>query len=308
MKNLAAIDCGTNTTRLLITNDAGMPLCRELVTTRLGRGLDDEGNLSVDAIERTSTALRKFAQLLETHEVGLNNVAVVATSAARDAPNGAVFLDDTERALGVRPTTISGIEEGRLAFAGATAPLEPGAYLMVDIGGGSTELVAGVRGSQPQVTSLDVGCVRLTEQYLHSDPYTTEQLASAERHARAAFEALMPTVLDTPPRALIGVAGTVTTAASIDLGITTYAPDAVSKHQLTGAAIQAICDSLALMRQAERQTVAGLPSDRADVIVAGLLILRAVMAKLAFESCQVSDSDLLNGLISRLQMGNWGSE
>ncbi len=311
----AAIDLGTNSTRLLVCGVDGSTLARHSTVTGLGRGLNDGGSvLSADAIERTVNCLRAYRLLLEQHDVQLDQARVMAfaTSAARDATNRNDFFDAAHAALGVRPVLLTGEEEGRLAFAGATADLEArqtefgedALDLVLDIGGGSTEFVVGVTGQQPiGAFSADAGCVRFTDKYLSEfDPPGPEALSGAVSVMRAHLEDV-DRDLPAAKRAtrLIGIAGSVTTTAAIEIGISTYARDRIHHFMLTRSAAEDVFRTLAMERGADRAANPGLPLDRVDTIVAGVLILVTVMRHFEFDECLVSDNDTLDGAIAQLR-------
>ena len=293
---VAAIDCGTNSTRLLVVSPSGETLDRRMTITRMGDGVDQNHRLAPDAIERTLAALAEYADAMATFGVGPRRA--VATSAARDAANREEFFAAAEAVIGVRPELLSGPEEGRLSYRGATADLADGEgpFLIVDIGGGSTELA--LAGG---AISLDIGCVRLSERFFHHDPPSgaeqkaaraevDEQLARADRH-----------LADQPPaRALVGLAGTVSTASMIDSGTEIYSRAAVHHQRLSLEALHAIYARLAALDHGGRAAVRGLEPGRVDVIVGGLLILVAVMEDFGFESCLVSESDILDGIAGGL--------
>src|SRR5688572_18917600 len=216
MATLAAIDCGTNSTRLLIAKD-GETVDRRMVITRLGEGVDATGRLDPEAIERTLTVLQDFRAAMDGH--GVEKVRIAATSAARDASNREDFLGRAEEIVGARPELLSGDEEGRLSFGGATSELDPsaGPFLVIDIGGGSTECMVGT-DKPDEVRSFDIGCVRLTEKHLAGDPPEPEELSNAIAEAAAWFDDLgreVPAVHQA--RTVIGLAGTITTIAAVEI-------------------------------------------------------------------------------------------
>ena len=297
---VAAIDCGTNSTRLLIVSPEGETLDRRMTITRMGDGVDRNHRLDPAAIERTLEALSDYAGAMAALAVGARRA--VATSAARDAANREEFFDAAESVLGTRPELLSGLEEGRLSYRGATDELDvtEGPYLVVDIGGGSTELAMG-----DGAISLDIGCVRLSERFFHHDPpgpqevkearaEIDEQLARARRHLSPRGQA----------RRLIGLAGTVSTASMIDKGIETYSRAAVHHQVLTLESLQAIRARLAELDHDGRAAVPGLDPGRVDVIVGGMLILAAVMEEFGFADCLVSESDILDGMAAGLLEAN----
>ncbi len=299
----AAIDCGTNSTRLLVAQPGGRPLERINRITRLGQGVDTSRRLAPEAIERTLAALRAYRQVMDRLEVG--RVRMTATSAARDASNRQEFFDAAEAIVGVRPELLPGDEEGRLSFAGATAELEPqsGPWLVVDIGGGSTELVLGPDsdGSPTAVRSLDVGCVRLTERFLAGDPPTPESVGRARAFTADLLEQAIrddPRFLEA--RALVGLAGTVASLAAADQGIRGYERERVHHYRLTAPRVEAILDRLASATAAQRREMAGIEPARADVIVGGTIVLSEVMRRFGYEVCLTSEADILDGLILNL--------
>ena len=295
MATVAAIDCGTNSTRLLVWRE-GSTLERLMTITRLGQGVDATGRLSSDAIERTVSTLRRYREVMDSH--GVERVRITATSAARDAANRDEFFDAAAEVVGARPELLSGREEGELSFRGATAELDPGLgpFLVVDIGGGSTEFVVG--SDRPDgVLSIDIGGVRLTEKFLHGDPPTAEELSDAMSVVRAYLEDVdreLPGAKDT--HCLVGLAGTVTTVAAVEIGLTEYDRDRIHHFDLTREAAEDVFRTLATERHADRIHNPGLEEARADVIVGGALILVNVMRHYGFEHCLVSEADILDGL------------
>ena len=307
---VAAIDCGTNSTRLLVARRAGdgalESLERLMTVTRLGQDVDRTHRLAPEAIRRTIEVLRSYREVMD--RFGVTQVRATATSAARDAANSEAFFDAAEQVLGTRPELIAGIEEGTLSFAGATADLsvDDGPFLVVDIGGGSTEFAAGSihpTGSDhlTGVESLNVGCVRITERFLATDPPTPSELGAAT----TSLDELVSGVLERvdgahSARTLVGLAGTVSTLASVDLGLDRYDRDRVHHHVLTAATIESLTSQLAAMTVAERRAVTGMEAARADVIVGGLLVLRAIVRGLAAPEVLVSEADILDGLAASL--------
>ncbi len=295
---VAAVDCGTNSTRLLVS-DGGSPagVERLMRITRLGQGVDATRRIDPEAMGRTVEVLREYRGVMDRHRV--ERLRVTATSAARDATNGDDFLDAAEAALGVRPELLGGDEEGRLSFLGATAGLDAarGPYLVVDIGGGSTEFIVGTEEPE-KVVSVDMGSVRVTEKFLRGDPPEPEELSQAisvvhshledvEREAPATKEA----------RRLVGLAGTVTTVAAVELGLREYDPERVHHFVLTRAAAEDVFRTLATEARADRVHNPGLEEARADIIVGGAAILVTVMRHFGFEECLVSEADILHGLV-----------
>ncbi len=298
---LAAIDCGTNSTRLLVTRGAGADkeaLARINTITRLGRGVDATGRLEPEAIERTLAALRDYRAVIDEH--GAERVRITATSAARDASNSDEFFDAAEAIIGVRPELLSGDEEARLSFLGATAELDPadGPYLVVDIGGGSTEFIVG--GDEVEdARSIDIGCVRFTEQYIEHDPPQPEELHACISVTNAWLDDIareMPGMTSAPT--VVGLAGTVTTVAAVELGLQEWDRDAIHHFRLERDAIEDVFRTLATESLEDRKHNPGLEEARADVIVAGTCILVALVRWLGADEILVSESDILDGLIA----------
>ena len=300
----AGLDCGTNSTRLLIETDAGEVLAREMRITRLGQGVDASGALREDAIERTLSVLREYRRLMDNCGVTAGRLA--ATSAARDASNGPTFLAAASEITGVTAEILSGVEEGTLSFNGATTGLDPvaGDDVVLDIGGGSTEIVI-VRDSLLHAYSMQVGCVRVAERTLLSDPPRPEELAAATAMAHealdGAFEAIPLLSSLAPESRLIGLAGTVATLAQIDQGLDEYRRDAVHHHWLPLDRIRHWRDELAAETTASRRLRPGMVPGREDVIVGGLIVLVATIERLGLEGCLTSESDILDGLVASLR-------
>jgi exopolyphosphatase/guanosine-5'-triphosphate,3'-diphosphate pyrophosphatase len=303
MSTLAAIDCGTNSTRLLVSDGHGRArttVDRQNTITRLGKGVDATGSLDPAAIERTVDALRRYKRSLDEHAV--SELRITATSAARDADNSAAFFDAAEAVVGVRPELLSGDEEGQLSFSGATAELDPGEgpFLVVDIGGGSTELIVGTSAVEA-VRSLDIGCVRLSEKHLTSDPPAAEELSNAIAECTAWFEELFhefPSMR--AANRLVGVAGTITTVAAIEIGLAEYDRDALHHFELSRAAAEDVFRTLATETLADRLHNPGLEAARADVIVGGCCVLVSLLRTLGSSGLLVSESDILDGLVLSL--------
>jgi exopolyphosphatase/guanosine-5'-triphosphate,3'-diphosphate pyrophosphatase len=303
----AAIDCGTNSTRLLIAHPGGATLERLNRITRLGAGVDRTGRLAADAVQRTVTVLEEYRRAMDRHRVV--KARMTATSAARDADNREEFFSAAEGVIGIAPELLSGAEEGRLSFDGATSELDPGSgpWLVVDIGGGSTELVAGpLQGGRAPlaVRSLDVGCVRLTERFLASDPPAVAEIESARRFVGD----LVTRAVEQDPglaggRALVGLAGTVACLASVDQGADEYDRDRVHHYVLTLDRVDQMLGRLSSLTSAQRRLVPGVEPGRADVIVGGTVVLDEIMRQLAFDECLTSEADILDGLVLSLAGG-----
>jgi exopolyphosphatase/guanosine-5'-triphosphate,3'-diphosphate pyrophosphatase len=296
----AAIDCGTNSTRLLV-HDGRRAVERLMRITRLGQGVDATGRLSLDAIERTVDALREYRHVID--RLGVTRTRMTATSAARDAQNRALFFDAALEVVGVPAELLSGDEEGRLSFAGATADLSPhdGPFLVVDIGGGSTEFSFGTVECD-YARSVDIGCVRLTEKYIHHDPPRPEELLACLSLVETYVDDIVrefPPVGESPR--FVGLAGTVSTTAAVEQGLADYDRDRIHHFVLTRAAVEDVFRTLATENRAERLGNPGLEVGRADVIVGGLCVLVQIMRQLDLGECLVSESDILDGLVMSLQ-------
>jgi len=296
---VAAIDCGTNSIRLLIADGDGETLTdvvREMRIVRLGEGVDRTGRLQPAALERTRVALIDYADLIAEH--GAEAVRMVATSATRDAANRDEFTTMVARILGIAPEVITGTEEAALSFLGAASAvsdrLQP--LLVADIGGGSTELVLGDSAEGLDAYSMDIGCVRMTERHLRSDPPTSEQIAAARADVRAALELARPTVDFTSAAMFIGVAGTVTTMSAIALGLTEYQPDRIHGSRMSAATVEEVGERLLAMTRAERAALPVMHPGRVDVIGGGALILQELMRATGAAEVVVSEHDILDGI------------
>jgi exopolyphosphatase/guanosine-5'-triphosphate,3'-diphosphate pyrophosphatase len=292
----AAIDCGTNSIRLLV-HDGTRTVERLMRITRLGERVNETKRLQPEAIARTVDVLREYREVMD--RLGVTKVRMTATSAARDAANRDEFFDAAESVIGVRPELLSGFEEGQLSFLGATAELDPslGPFLVVDIGGGSTEFAYGHTECE-FAQSVDMGCVRMTEQYLEHDPPRPEELAAALSVAEVQIDGVLR---EHPPiaeaKTFVGLAGTVSTTAAVDIGLAEYDRDRIHHFVLTRAAVEDVFRTLATESRAERVHNPGLEEARADVIVGGLCILVELMRRLGLDECLVSESDILDGLV-----------
>jgi exopolyphosphatase/guanosine-5'-triphosphate,3'-diphosphate pyrophosphatase len=298
---VAAIDCGTNSTRLLVVDDEGATIERLMRITRLGRGVDGSGRLAPEAIARTVEVLGEYREVMDRH--GVEEVRMTATSAARDASNRDEFFDAAEAVVGVRPELLSGVDEAQLSFVGATSDLDPsdGPFLVVDIGGGSTELAVGTTEPEGQM-SLDIWCVRLTEKYLLSDPPRPEELTNTLQVIESFLDDVareMPA--STEARRFVGLAGTVTTVAAVEIGLAEYDPDVIHHFVLTKDAVEDVFRTLATEALDDRIHNPGLEKERADVIVGGCCILVGVMRYFGFDECLVSERDILDGLVASLR-------
>ena len=304
---VAAIDIGTNSVLLVIAAaEAGVarPLLERATITRMGEGVDQSRRLAPAAVERNLACLRAYADDLRAH--GSPRLDVVGTSALRDAQGAEEFLDQAEAILGVRPRVIAGDEEARLTFRGALSGLRlAGKLLVFDIGGGSTELILGdAAGAAPPESrvSLDIGSVRLFERHVRTDPPRAAELAQLEADiARELAEATpLSRVAAGEPITLVGVAGTVTTLKALELGMPAYDPARVHGATLTLSAVEDLCAKLASLPLAERAQLPGLEPKRADVIVAGALIVRDLLRRAGAEAMVVSDRGVRFGLLEAL--------
>ena len=297
---VAAIDCGTNSTRLMVARrgfDGQLETLERLMTiTRLGEGVDATGSLADDAIDRVLACLIGYREVLDRYEV--ESIRMAATSAARDADNRAVFFGAAEDVVGVRPELLSGLEEGRLSFIGATADLDPtsGPFLVVYIGGGSTEFAYGSAECEYAI-STDMGCVRLTEQFIESDPARPEELVSALSVVELHLDDVLAAIPDAAnASALVGLAGTVSAAAMIEQGLVAYDRDRVHHFELTKTAAEDVFRTLATEDRGQRLANPGMEPGRVDVIVGGLCVLVRIMRQFGFDTCLVSEADILDGL------------
>jgi exopolyphosphatase / guanosine-5'-triphosphate,3'-diphosphate pyrophosphatase len=296
--SVAAVDIGTNSVRLLIADVTGTalhPLDRRMHITRLGQGVDATHRLAPDAIDRTLTVLREYHDAIQA--AGVTRVRATATSAARDATNRDEFFTSARDALGFEAELLTGDEEAHLSFSGATAALtdEPAPYLVIDIGGGSTEFTVGT--TQPDAAiSVDVGCVRITEQFLHTDPPAPEELSAAVLTVRdhlGDVERVIPQLHDA--KTVVGLAGTITTVAAVEQGVP-YSRARVHRFRLTRDAAEDVFRTLAVEPAAQRRHNPGLEPGRVDTIVGGAIVLVATMRALDLDALLVSEDDILDGL------------
>ena len=290
---VGAVDLGTNSTRLLVADARGddlEELERLLEITRLGDRVDTDGRLSGAAMDRVHRVLDRYAA--RTGELRAERVLATATSAVRDAANGREFLAEVGRRHGFETRLLEGREEAELTYRGVTSRLAAGpGTLVCDIGGGSTELVLGGPDGVVDATSLDIGCVRMSERCLHSDPPSAGELAAL----RSAVAEILPEALTTAARTLVGVAGTITTLAAIDLDLEREVPELVDGHTLARSTVEALLERLASLPLAERRSVRGLMPERAPTIVAGTAIAAEVMRAAGAREIVVSERDILHG-------------
>jgi exopolyphosphatase / guanosine-5'-triphosphate,3'-diphosphate pyrophosphatase len=303
---VAAIDCGTNSIRLLVADVDPVrrtltDVDRRLEIVRLGQGVDSTGRLAPEALDRTLGALREYAGIIKA--TGAGPVRMVATSATRDASNAADFTRGVVAVLGQEPEVLTGDEEARLSFAGATAefgsmtdpPAPP--YLVLDIGGGSTEFVLSTsEGAEVSDISMNIGCVRMTERHLHTDPPTPAEIAAATADIDGALEQAAMSVDIEKARTLVGLAGSVTTVAAIVLELPGYDAMRIHHARITAAQVRSVTSLLLAQTRAERAAIPSMHPGRVDVIGAGSLVLDRVMRRFGFPEVVVSEHDILDGI------------
>jgi len=301
---VAAVDCGTNSVRLLVSQD-GRDLLRRMEIVRLGHGVDRTGRLDPAAIARTRAVLESYAA--DITRLGAASVRMVATSATRDASNRAEFALMVSGVLGVKPEVVSGEQEATLSYAGATAGLSRRTrwpVLVVDIGGGSTEVVWGHNHAAVGFAySVDIGCVRLTERYLHSDPPTGREVDAATAYvATAVDEAFRRTHLDggAPLGTLVGLAGSVTTVAAYALDLSGYDPARIHGARLPASDVAAATAELLAMPRVRRAELPFMHPGRVDVIGGGALVLQSVLARTGLDAVTVSEHDILDGIAASM--------
>jgi exopolyphosphatase/guanosine-5'-triphosphate,3'-diphosphate pyrophosphatase len=292
---VAAVDCGTNTIKLLVGELPDVAV-REMRVVRLGQDLDRTGRIADEALERAFAAVEEYAGIVRQHGVPPERTRFVATSATRDAANAADFVAGVRERLGVEPEVVSGAEEAALSFAGAvrhlrTPPETP--VLVVDVGGGSTELVLG--STEPDAAdSMDVGSVRLHERHLRGDPPTEEEVAACVADVEAHLDA--SPVDPATAATVVGVAGTVTTVAAAALGLSAYDREALDQAEVPVADVLAAADRLVAMTVEERRALPYMHPGRADVIGAGAMILARVLRRGRVDRLVVSEADILDGI------------
>jgi exopolyphosphatase/guanosine-5'-triphosphate,3'-diphosphate pyrophosphatase len=308
-QRVAAIDCGTNSVRLLVAEvdprrAVLTDLAREMRIVRLGEGVDRTGQLSEAALERTTAALREYAGLIGRFSPAA--VRMVATSATRDAENSQEFVDRVKEVLGVAPEVVTGDDEASLSFTGATreiagTPLAradccPPPYLVTDIGGGSTEFVLGGLEGASGACSVDIGCVRLTERHLHGDPPSAAEVAVAAADIDSALDLVADALPVAQAKTLVGLAGSVTTIAGIALGLASYDPSRTHHSRVPAAQVHAITGQLLGQTRAERAAIGVMHPGRVDVIGAGALVLDRILTWFGFAEVLVSEHDILDGI------------
>lgn len=302
MTRVAAIDCGTNSIRLLVADlpadGDGEPveLARRMEIVRLGQGVDRTGLLAPEALERTRLRLVEYAETID--ELKAERVRMVATSATRDAGNAGEFRQMVLDTLGVAPEVVTGDEEARLSFSGAVRGLPADAeppYLVLDIGGGSTEFVVGERSVEHAI-SVDIGCVRMTERHLAGDPPTAEQVAAARADIEAQVARALAVVPGRSARTVIGLAASVTTTVALALDLDAYRPELIHHARIARSDVVRISDELLAETHAQRAARPVVHPGRADVIGGGALILRIILDQVGAESVVASEHDILDGI------------
>lgn len=298
---VAAIDIGTNSTNLLVVDDDGSTIQRVVEVTRLGAGVDRTGTLAPDAIERTLTCLARYADVLAALG-GTVPLRMAASSACRDATNRDAFFERVHAVIGHVPRLVSGDDEARLAYRGAVSGLRPDpmGHVVVDIGGGSTEFALGDIELR-HTHSIDVGAVRLTERHLAHDPPRPEELLNAIGDVQDLFDDMIRAVpAMAGARQLIGVAGTIVTAAAVEIGMATFDPARVHGFRFERGAVEDVFRTLATEPLADRVHNPGLPRERADVIVGGLCVLVGLMRRWDADEIVVSSRNVLDGMCAEL--------
>ncbi|WP_240138360.1 Ppx/GppA phosphatase family protein [Streptomyces sp. MUM 178J] len=299
MTRVAAVDCGTNSIRLLVADvDPAtgrlVDLDRRMTIVRLGQGVDRTGRLAPEALERTFAACREYAAAIKEH--GAEKVRFVATSASRDAENRDAFVRGVLDILGVEPEVITGEQEAEFSFTGATRELTGHEErLVVDIGGGSTEFVIG-HGHVEAARSVDIGCVRLTERHAPDSPATPEQIAAITADIDAALDLVEETVPIREARTLVGLAGSVTTLAGIALGLDSYVSSAIHHSRISCEEVERITGELLNSTHDERAAIGVIHPGRVDVIAAGALVLLRIIKRIGVREVVVSEHDILDGI------------
>ncbi|HET9897742.1 MAG TPA: Ppx/GppA phosphatase family protein [Streptosporangiaceae bacterium] len=320
-KRVAAIDCGTNSLRLLIADiDPGhgtlADLRRRMEIVRLGQGVDATGRLAPEALARTFAMLGQYAEAIR--ESGAEAVRLVATSATRDASNADEFRAGVQRILGIEPEVATGSEEAYLSFSGATAELTHAApaagqpeppFLVVDVGGGSTEFVLGTGAADGGAADLaaistDIGCVRLTERHLHDDPPASAQIAAAEADIDAALDSAAACIPVGTARTLVGLAGSITTVTALALGLTDYNAERVHHARISASRLHEVAAALLSQNHQQRAAHRAIHPGRVDVIAAGALIADRIVHRFGFPELVASEHDILDGIAWSMVLGD----
>jgi exopolyphosphatase/guanosine-5'-triphosphate,3'-diphosphate pyrophosphatase len=301
-RRVAAIDCGTNSLRLLVADidperSRLVDLDRQMKIVRLGEGVDRTGRLGAAALDRTMAALQDYAEVIG--RLSPDGVRMVATSATRDAENSQEFTHRVKEILGVAPEVLTGEEEARLSFTGATRELTAecaGPFLAVDIGGGSTEFVLGDAEGITGERSVNIGCVRMTERHLHGDPPSPAEVAAATVDIDAALGLAAASVEVRQANTFVGLAGSVTTVAGIALGLAEYDSARIHHSRVAAGRVHEIATQLLSQTRARRAAIGVMHPGRVDVIGAGALILDRIMTRFGFAEVLVSEHDILDGI------------
>lgn len=311
MTRVAAVDCGTNSIRLLIHDSGAGEVCREMAIVRLGEGVDATGRFNPDAIDRTREALARYVERMEAE--GVEAVRMVATSATRDAANREEFFDMTRDLLGrIQPDAvaevISGEEEAALSFRGATTdiPAERGPFCVIDLGGGSTEIIVGSPESILGAYSTQMGCVRITERFMRTDPPTEEETAAAREYIDAQIDAALSAVPFGKAATFVGCAGTFTTLSAIAQGLDSYDPEAIHCSEISFDEMREVTSTLRAQTSAQRLENPVMHAGRADVIGSGATVVEQLMDAAqretgsAVSSFIISEKDILDGIVAGL--------
>ncbi len=295
---VAVVDCGTNSVRLLVADlddVSHRDVVREMRIVRLGQDVDRTGRLAPEALDRTRVALTDYAATID--RLGAGRTRLVATSATRDASNRDDFVALVRDTLGIDPEVVSGVEEAQLSFAGAASVIEdPGDVLVVDIGGGSTEFVRSHPGLDLQSISVDVGAVRMTERHVRHDPPTSAELDAVRADVARALDLAAETVDLTGAASVVAVAGTATTLAAIELGLSEYDSGRIHGQRFAASAIHAVTGRLQTLDRPGREAITVIHPGRVDVIAAGATILAAVLGRTGTDEMIVSEHDILDGI------------
>jgi exopolyphosphatase/guanosine-5'-triphosphate,3'-diphosphate pyrophosphatase len=304
MSRVAAIDCGTNSLRLLVADvdprsGSLSDVDRRMEIVRLGQGVDRTGRLAPQALDRTIAALRGYAGIVARS--GAGSVRMVATSATRDAENSAEFVRRVHEVLGVAPEVLTGDEEARLSFTGATRELTGAAafappFLVADIGGGSTEFVLGGEDGPHAAISVDIGCVRMTERHLRGDPPANAEVAAATADIDAALDRVAAALPAGDASTLVGLAGSVTTVSGIAMGLPAYDAARIHHSRVCAARVHVVASGLLAQAREQRARIGLMHPGRVDVIGGGALILDRIMTRFGFAEVLVSEHDILDGI------------
>ena len=299
ISKVAAIDCGTNSIRLLI-DENGRELVREMEIVKLGEGVDTTKNFAPAAVERTLNALGKFKKILDAH--GVEKVRFCATSATRDAQNRDIFIEPAREILGVSPEVIAGSEEARLSFLGATSDLsaDDAPFLVIDIGGGSTEFVLGSRAVESAI-SVDIGCVRMTERHFTQDPPSESEIQQARLDINRAIDKAENVVAIRSAKTLIAVAGTATTVAAAALDLAEYDRERIHQSRISAERAIDISEWLLTLNRIERSSLGYMHPGRVEVISAGALVLAEIMKRTGVSEFVASEKDILDGIVATLR-------